>query len=55
MLALMPHMMIATLQDKGYIARDDNGRWRVFLPPPLGVIAPKKDISSSSPTDKLKS
>ena len=25
--------MIATLQDKGYIARDDNGRWRVFLTP----------------------
>ena len=25
--------MIATLLDKGYIARDDNGRWRVFLTP----------------------
>ena len=25
--------MIATLQDKGYITRDDNGRWRVFLTP----------------------
>ena len=25
--------MIATLQEKGYITRDDNGRWRVFLTP----------------------
>ena len=25
--------MIATLQDKGYITRDDNGHWRVFLTP----------------------
>ncbi len=25
--------MIATLLDKGYITRDDNGRWRVFLTP----------------------
>ena len=25
--------MIATLRDKGYIVRDDNGRWRVFLTP----------------------
>ena len=25
--------MIATLLDKGYSTRDDNGRWRVFLTP----------------------
>ena len=25
--------MIAILQDNGYITRDDNGLWRVFLTP----------------------